>query len=352
MCPRSDDTDMRILMPERIVDRHVGGNTTYARHIEAGLIERGISVGRIRSWSRPQLTLLQESITGVSPGSRGDVLHYVADTGPLIRTRRPSVVTVHGVASRWISTARTPKQEKQWRARVRRAISSTDHVITVSDSSSLDIQEVFNIPAERITTIPHGIDVDRFALPRRISPELAAVLPERFALYLGNIEPRKNLVPLVEAFSSKAVVDREIPLVIAGKAAWNSEETLRAISSSDNVIQLGFVSDGDRAALMQHCEMFVFPSLYEGFGFPVVEALAAGAIVVSSNRGALAEVAGPALLFEDITREGIEAGVLAALDDQSGRDRCRQQGQSWARNFHWSESVDKHVSVYRRVLSR
>src|ERR1700712_2867041 len=84
--PRIDEAKMRILMPERIVDRHVGGNTTYARHIEAGLKERNIDVGRIRSWSRPQLTLLQESLTGLMPGSKGDVLHYVADTGPLVRT--------------------------------------------------------------------------------------------------------------------------------------------------------------------------------------------------------------------------------------------------------------------------
>lgn len=343
---------LKVLMPSRIVDRNVGGNTTYAVNLEAGLLDRGIAIGRIPAASSAPLTLLQESLTGILPGEAGEVLHYVADTGPLLRTRRPSVVTVHGVASRWISSARTPLQERTWRTRVARAIASTDHVITVSRSSADDITAVFGVDPARITTIPHGIDVNRFAEPVALSAELRHALPDRFALYLGNIDPRKNLVPLIEAFEAGALGRAGLPLVIAGKPAWNAEETMARISAANNVYHLGFVSDSDRTALMQCCELFVFPSLYEGFGFPVLEALAAGAVVVSSRRGSLAELAGPSLGFDGLDAAGIEAGVLAALQDTAGRARCLDEGNSWARRFSWADSVGQHLEVYARVAHR
>jgi glycosyltransferase involved in cell wall biosynthesis len=342
---------MRVLMPSRILDRHTGGNTTYARHVADGLTGRGIPVARIPARPHPALTMAQETWTGLFGGADGDVLHYVADTGPLLRTRRPSVVTVHGVASRWITVARNARQEKVWRTRVQRAVNSTDHVITVSNSSADDVAEIFGVPPDRLTTIEHGIDIDRFAKPVALSPELATQLPERFVLYLGNIEPRKNLMPLVRAFSTPEVRALGIKLVIAGRAAWNSEESLALIDASPDVIRLGFVSDDDRAALMQACAAFAFPSLYEGFGFPVVEALAAGAVVVTSDRGSLAEVAGPALRFPGLDAEGVAAGIVSAVTDDAARRACRDAGLAWAQRFTWEASVDKHIEVYRKVLA-
>lgn len=341
---------MRVLMPSRILDRQTGGNTTYAREIARGLAARDIRVDRIPSSRRPQLTALRESWAGLQRGTEGDVLHYVADTGPLFGSRRPTVVTVHGVASRWIDVARSPRQEQVWRTRVQRAIDAADRVVTVSRSSAADIEAEFNLDRSRLTVIEHGIDVPRFARPQALSPELAARLPERFALYLGNIEPRKNLIALVEAFNSPAVRALRVPLVIAGKPAWNSEQSLSAIDAADNVLKLGFVSDADRTALMQACKAFVFPSHYEGFGFPVVEALAAGAVVVASTKGSLAEVAGPSLRFDGVDVRGIAEGIERALMDEDARSLCIEQGRSWAARYTWDESVRKHVSVYEGVL--
>jgi len=336
-------------MPARIVDREVGGNTTYSRHLERGLQSRGISVGRIPASSRPQITALQETFAALQRGRKGDILHYVADTGPLVRTRRSSVVTVHGVASRWISTARTSSQEATWRARVRRAISSTDRVITVSKSSAEDIQDVFGLDADRITTIHHGIDVPLFSKRHTISADLSARLPQDFALYVGNIEPRKNLVELVNAFDSPELASLDVPLVIAGKPAWNSDESMRAITESRNVQYLGYVSDADRIALMQTCAVFVFPSLYEGFGFPVLEALAAGAVVTSSRAGSLAEVAGPTLEMHDLTAAGIAHDIAFALTDTQARSACLLDGAEWASRFNWNESVEQHIEVYESL---
>jgi len=342
---------MRVFMPSRFLDRHVGGNTTYARTIAAGLAERGIPVDRIPAGGSAFATMIRESMFGLGAGRRDEVLHYVGDTGPLLGTRRPTVVTVHGVASRWIEGARTHAQELAWRSRVARAIAAADHVITVSNSSAADIVNVFNVDANRMTVIEHGIDLETFAAPRQLSPELRTVLPERFALYLGNIEPRKNLTALVAAFGTPEVRALGLPLVVAGKAAWNAEASIAAIEASDNVVRLGFVSDDDRAALMQACELFVFPSLYEGFGFPVLEGLAAGAVVLTSDRGSLAEVAGPSLRLPGLDSAGIAAGIVSAADTLgTAGDVRRAEGRAWASRFTWDASVERHIEVYESVM--
>lgn len=344
---------MRIAMPARILDRHVGGNTTYARRIAEGLIEHGHEVVTMPASSRPELTMLRETAYGLSRVNRGTACHYVADTGPLVRTRNPSVVTVHGIASRWTSVARTSHQEAVWRYRVQRAIVGTDALITVSKSSARDVAAVFGVNETEINVIPHGIDVERFSKPTPLSAECAGWnLPENFVLYLGNIEPRKNVTNLVRAFQTDELRGLGLPLVIAGKPAWNYGDAMAEIESADNVIHLGFVSDQDRVALMQRCSLFVFPSHYEGFGFPVLEAMAAGAVVACTKRGSLDEVAGPAVPIDDLTPDGLAYAVQNSLADSPMRTQCAEQGLAWATKFSWDKSVSQHIEVYRQVMKK
>lgn len=344
---------MRIAMPSRIVDRHVGGNTTYARRIADGLRSQGHEVVTMPSSKRPEVTLLRETVYGLKQNHRETICHYVADTGPLLRTRNPSVVTVHGIASRWTNVARSRRQEAVWRYRVQRAIESTDALITVSRSSAMDVAAEFDVPESDIHVIPHGIDVDKFARPTTLSAESANwTLPEQFVLYLGNIEPRKNVDNLVRAFQTDEMKALGLPLVIAGKPAWNFTETMVEIERAENVLHLGFVSDQDRVALMQRCSLFVFPSHYEGFGFPVLEAMAAGAVVACSDRGSLGEVAGPAILMADLVPDGLAHSIVRALTDDVARIRCTENGISWARGFSWNSSVSEHIDVYRQVSTR
>jgi len=343
---------MRVVMPGRFVERNVGGNSTYARRIASGLTERGIDVATIPAARSAPGNILRETFAGLASARTSDeVVHFVGDTGPLLKVTRPCVVTVHGVASRWIDVARKPWQEKVWRARVARAISAADHVITVSRSSANDVAEVFGVPEDRLTTIEHGLDLQLFEKSMELSPHLRAQLPDSFALYLGNIEPRKNLIELIKAFDTPQVRALGVPLVIAGKPAWNANDTMAEIGRARNTMYVGFVSDEDRAALMQKSAVFVFPSLYEGFGFPVVEALAAGTVVLTSDRGSLAEVAGPSLRLSQLDAEGIAEGVLRALTDDDARRACVSTGRSWAARFDWDTSVEKHIAVYQGVLN-
>jgi glycosyltransferase involved in cell wall biosynthesis len=348
---RADVRAGTVLLPSRILDRHVGGNTTYTRHLADGLWRRGVLVGRIPSARHPATTAMLETWAGLRAQGASTVLHYTADTGPLLRTRTPSVVTIHGVASRWVPGVRSPAAERVWRERVGRAARHVDQVITVSSSSARDVAEVFDLAPDRISTIPHGIDVPGPGSGTEVSPEVAAMLPDRFVLYLGNIEPRKNVTNLVRAFGTPTLRRAGLRLVVAGRPRWDAEEAMAAIAGSDRVVHLGFVDERDKEALLRRCELFVFPSAYEGFGLPVLEALAHGTPVLASDRGSLAEVAGPAKVLASLDPDGIAEGVVDALADDAWRADVRQTGPAWAARFSWDTSVERHLDVYARALA-
>lgn len=340
---------MRVSLSGRFIERNVGGNTTYARNLESGLIERGVEIEHIPYASSAPLTALRESLYGVNPPQQVQVIHYIADTGPLLPLRRPSVVTVHGLASRWTTVSRSRRAQAVWTARVRAAIHLCDHVITVSHSSANDIRDVFGVDPDDITVIPHGFDPKITAGPSEPPERLSHLEHEPFVLYLGNVEPRKNLVALAEAFDSPDLTGMK--LVVAGRKAWDFEESIRAFEARDNIEYLGFVSDEERMWLYQHCAIFAFPSHYEGFGLPVLEALGAGTPVACTRNGSLAEVAGPSAVIEDTSREAIADGLARALADTAWLQKVRHDGPEWARQFSWDRSIDAHINVYRRLCA-
>lgn len=337
-------------MPGRILDRHVGGNTTYATEVSRRLPSLGHEVTTLPWRSHPALTAGHEIFAARTWGpSRADIVHFTSDTGPALGCRLPLVVTVHGVASRHTRVARTKVQETVWRARVRAAVHQATVVLSVSDSSANDVAAVFGIDRDSIAVIPHGIDHlgHGEGVP---SPRVQQILDsaEPFLLYLGNIEPRKNVDNLVRAVTEGGGVG--LRLVVAGKAAWNFQPTLQLMESRPEVEYLGFVTDADRAALLGACHLFVFPSHYEGFGLPVLEAMAKGAPVLCSNEGSLAEVAGPALRLPGLDSQSIREGIRSSLADSSALRGAASAGPAWAGQFTWEKSARRHAEVYESAL--
>jgi glycosyltransferase involved in cell wall biosynthesis len=283
-----------------------------------------------------------------------DVFHATDHLLPPLRATR-SVFTVydltvfeqpatHSCLNRWFTRLMLP-----------RFLRAADAVIAVSRSTQDDLARHYPFVMGKTVVIhpgvtPHFRPAGRDTL-ERVRREYA--LPARFFLHVGTIEPRKNLITLFEAFK-RAELDN-VGLVIAGKRGWLSETTLarmHQLGLERSVRLVGRVPDHDLPALYTLAEAFVFPSLYEGFGFPVIEAMACGTPVLCSDTSSLPEVVGDAALLlpaQDV-RQWAEALVMIAHDASLRADLSRR-GQRQAARFTWQESACRTCEVYREVYA-
>ena len=182
-------------------------------------------------------------------------------------------------------------------------------------------------------------------------------LPPHYVLALGNLEPRKNLTTLLQAFArlrQSAEVDPEIQLVLAGARGWLDKPIYRTVRSLglENVVCFpGFIEDDDLPAVYHGAAVFVFPSLYEGFGLPVIEAMACGVPVISSNTSSMPEVAGgAAMLVDPLDADQMAAAIVRVLGDEGLRDGLRQQGIARARQFSWEAAARQTLDLYASLL--
>ena len=274
-------------------------------------------------------------------------------------TRRGDVVTVvHDLGfERFPRTA--PHVDEGWRALLRRALERSAALIVPSAATADDLQELHGIGGERVTVIPHGVDADQI---RAVPPGAGEAvrrrwhIPGRFVLWVGGLEPRKNLERLVRAFGQ---IDSDARLVIAGgPVPWYPEQPqlLRAQidalppAARDRVVMTGYVAMPEKRALLSQASVVAYPSMYEGFGFPVLEGMAARVPVLTSNVSSLPEVAGEAAYLVDPNDEHqIAEGLGALLDDEDLRDRLIGAGLARAARFTWHETARRTVAVLRRA---
>jgi glycosyltransferase involved in cell wall biosynthesis len=228
-----------------------------------------------------------------------------------------------------------------------------DAIITVSESAKRDIVRLYGSQAERIHVV-HEAAAPAFQ-PIRDPAVLERVrrrydLAERFILYVGTIEPRKNLPKLIEGFASRRK-SGQLPhqLVCAGPYGWLSrdiEDLIDRLQIEDAVRFTGYVPFDDLATLYSLAEMFVFPSLYEGFGLPVIEAMACGTPVVTSNGTSLPEVvADSAVLVDPEDVDSIAAGIQQMLSNPGLRERLRRSGLERAKCFTWERAATRTLRV-------
>jgi len=342
---------VKVAVSARVLDRNVGGNSRYSREVHRGGDGFESVLLRPRRGSSSAVYAAHESV--LWPLSvRADVLHFPADTGAVIRGRTPIVTTVHGLGYRHAIGIRNPRAQWLWRERVRSAIRVSDMVITVSQSSAVDIMEEFGVPSERIAVIPHGVS-PKFS-PGEVSDAETAELrrlgfPERFMLYVGNLEPRKNVVELVKA-AQATFAETGVPLVVAGALAWDFDDIVAAIDASDAVHYVGRLPEESLVPAYRSAELFCFPSKYEGFGMPVLEAMATGTAVACTLSGSLREVSeGKAFTIPGLSSAEIAPVLVEALTDTSARAQMARVGLDWARGFTWDESLRRHKEVFERV---
>jgi glycosyltransferase involved in cell wall biosynthesis len=237
------------------------------------------------------------------------------------------------------------------------AARKSDRILTVSEASKRDILHFFNVPPEKIVVVYNGID-ERFWI-QPSAEEIARVrerfqLDHGFVLYAGTIKPHKNLVRLIEAFALLRTGEfEELKLLIIGDEISKLPALRRAVHSHKlhkHVRFLGFLPDETLAALYRLASVFVFPSLYEGFGLPPLEAMASGTPVVTSNVSSLPEVAGDAaILVDPYDVSSIVDGVRRVLTDPLLADDLRKRGLARARDFSWERSVARTHDIYRLV---
>lgn len=299
---------------------------------------------------------------GVLPGLlrhlKADLLHAPAFVGPLLSSC-PQVITVHD-----LSFLRHPEFFRRGNRlylgtftgmACRRAAA----VIAVSQFTAREVQQLLRVPAARIHTIYHGIDPRFRPLP---PAEVAAFrremqLPDRFVLYLGTLEPRKNLTQLVRAFA--LLRDPDVHLVLAGGRGWLYEEIFAEVERLDlggRVHFPGYVPVETQALWYNAAEAFVYISHYEGFGLPVAEALACGVPTLAAATTSLPEAGGDGVLLvgsgdaATMTEAAIAEGLHRLLTDLPLRAELCQRGLAHVARFSWAETARQTEALYRRVM--
>jgi glycosyltransferase involved in cell wall biosynthesis len=226
-------------------------------------------------------------------------------------------------------------------------------VIAVSAHTASDVVARLGVPPERVAVVPNAVGEEFRPEPdARVLAEFRAAkgLPERFVLFVGTLEPRKNVAGLLRAFARVAAAEPEVPLVIAGGKGWLYDEIFalhKQLGLGDRVRFTGYAAAEELPRLYAAATVFVYPSFYEGFGLPPLEAMACGTPVVASNASSLPEVVGEAGLTVDPRDEGaLAAALLLLLRDPDRRAALRAAGLARAAGFSWARTVRETRAVY------
>jgi glycosyltransferase involved in cell wall biosynthesis len=294
------------------------------------------------------LELIQEGIV---------LLHSPVNVQPLFLPCR-GVLTVTDLSFWGFPEAFRTSQRVYQRQFTRLSVHRAHRVIAISNSTAQDLMRFFGVPAERISVVFPGVD-ERYK-PIRDEARLTQLrhsrnLPRRFILFVGTLEPRKNLVTLLQAYQRFRASNRDYQLVLAGGKGWLYEPIFAAIEElglQGDVIVPGFVPEDELPLWYSAADIFVYPSLYEGFGLPPLEAMACGTPVIVSNTSSLPEVVGEAgLLVAPRDPDEWASALLGLTRDSDLRADMASRGLARAQEFSWARMARETIQVYRDVLS-
>ncbi|MFC1721518.1 glycosyltransferase family 4 protein [Patescibacteria group bacterium] len=282
-----------------------------------------------------------------------DLLHGPANITPLFYSGK-TVVTVHDLIiyehPEWFPGGMS---DWFWRKQVvPRSITRASRMIAVSRFTKQQICDWFKIVPDKVDVVYEGITMPARLENSNILKKLRITAP--YLLYVGTIEPRKNLARIIEAFGKVSRKQPQLQLVIAGKKGWKYEKVFTAVkrlSLEDKIIFTGYIDNADKATLYNRALAFVFPSLAEGFGLPVLDAMQADVPVVTSNTTSLKEVAGDAAIKVDPSSvKSITAGLEKVTGDESLRESLVVKGRRQAAKFSWRRAAKETLQTYKRAL--
>jgi glycosyltransferase involved in cell wall biosynthesis len=348
------------------------GNETYMRGLVSGFAELEqdveLNVYHVgRAWRGPARHLRFHRLVTPSPWirlavdlparsirDRLDVLHTTY-TAPLW-AKCPLVLTVHDISyvahPEWFS----PRDLRVLSRTVPWSMRKAERVITVSDLCRAEIIEHYRLPREKVVCIPNAAGPAAQPISeveaRDAISSLGLDSKRNYVLAVGNLQPRKNLVRLFSAFRSLVASGLDVDLVIVGPEHYRAQDVLDAAREARNRIRFtGYLSDRQLAACYSLAAAFVFPSLYEGFGIPALEAMAHGVPVVCSQGGALPEVCGDAALyFDPLDVAAMADAIHRVLTDTQLREDLIRAGHAREREFSWRGSAEKTLAVYEEAI--
>ncbi len=287
-----------------------------------------------------------------------EILFVPAHTIPVVR--RPSlktIVTIHDIGAEFLAAYHRFPQKIYLNWSTEYVARYATHIIAVSKSTKKDLIRTLKVPSDRISVVYEGVD-HSFFYPRE-TKEVSRVkikygLSDKYFLFVGTVQPRKNLVRLIKAFAKLS--PSKTDLIIVGKSGWLYDEIYEAPKKygvSGSVKFLGFGAQEDLPALYSGSLAFVLPSLYEGFGLPIIEAMSCGAPVLTSDSSSMSEVSGGhALLVKPHDVNDIASNLTRILKEDDTRWRLSAQGEEWAKKFSWENTARETIKVFEKVYNQ
>ncbi len=372
---------MRIAIDAHSVGNKLGGNESYAKNLIEALAEidkvnqytifvtkREARERFSNRWPNFQVRTtpphtpfvrIPLTLSAELRRNRVDVLHVQFTAPPF--SPCPVVVSIHDLSFEHLPQTFKRRSRMQLRLTVRRSARNAAQVIALSEHARADLIATYNLQPEKVNVVPLAAP-DAFA-PVRDDNELQRVrqtygIDRDYILSVGSIQPRKNLRRLIEAYSllRRQQPEGKLPqLVLVGKNAWLYDETLQSLKDRDlgSIVLTGYVPEADLPALYSGALCFIYPSYFEGFGLPPLEAMKCGAPVIVGNKTSLPEVVGDAALMIDPFDVGaIAVAIQRVITDSDFRSELRVKGMQRAKQFDWKETARRTLAVYEKAFTQ
>jgi len=287
-----------------------------------------------------------------------DLIHSLHYSTPIFTFRTKRVVTIHDM-----TFFKFPKLHKRlktiyFRLFIHMLPRVADKIISISESTYNDFVSLTGANSDNVTVIHSGVpdlNTQLFTDENYISLKRKFGIDGEYLLFIGTIEPRKNLHKLILAFDKFIQQKSGYQLVIAGPKGWHYKRIFKAVEElglEGKIIFTGYISEEEKAILLKRAKIFVYPSIYEGFGLPVLEALSMGAATITSNISSMPEIAGDAaVLINPESLDEINSALNMLVEDQHMYQEIKRKAVSQAANFTWEKTAEKTIELYKSALT-